>query len=392
MQNEVVPFYSQISGQSTPRVPLRRGQIALDHTTGRLYVMKADGNLAKIGLETADVSSAVAAGIAAAGGGGGGGGGLPILNNGSFSLAQRGNGPASVSGALIADNWGMLLGASATATMERVEIPAANRSEGSHAIKITITNMPIGGSINLSQAIEGADALRPGSNHIMSCRVRLLAGSGTRAVRMVCIRRHGTGGSTQFTHINNVAAAPFAIGGWASQSVASPSPLATLDALTVTADAQIIADVRLLQMDGWNTGDEVLITVVKIEPGTLATPYVRQPPAITLQRAQREAQLIGGLVGGQIAQGFALSTTQAVFVLRLEQTMRGTPTVAVGSLSGFNLVTAGGVIVSSNVEVTNITPAACAIVVTVASGLTPGEGCRLSVNNVAGTLLFTTGR
>lgn len=315
--------------------------------------------------------------------------GLPVLTNGDFALAQRGTGPVSVNGGFAADRWTLLLSGGAAAEMRVVAVAP---EDGAAALELTVTAMPAGGSIVAAQFLDGVHTLAPGMVFTASCRAQLVGGGAGRVLRASGTRTHGTNGSPQVTFLN-APMAPNLSAAWQTL-VGTSLVIPSLAGVNVQPDARMSVGLRLLQVDGFQVGDVVRIAQAKFEPGPLATPFVPVDPGVTLIRAQRECQVLGGAASQPIASGQAISATQASFPLIFGGSMRTAPTLSItGAASGFEVVAGTTGQAATAVSFSQISTQGCLVTVTVASGLSTGAAVRLRTAGTSpGSVIAATGR
>src|SRR5690606_33119665 len=94
------------------------------------------------------------------------------------------------------------------------------------------------------------------------------------------------------------------------------------------------------QVNGVNAiGNRFKLQLVKIEPGTVATPWQIRSFEEELALCQRYFQSFGGDAASQgIMAGFANTTNATSMILEYAQAMRTIPTLAVSDASNFNIV------------------------------------------------------
>jgi hypothetical protein len=130
-------------------------------------------------------------------------------------------------------------------------------------------------------------------------------------------------------------------------------------------------------------GAAFYVTGVKLEIGSVATPYNRQSLAKSLADCQRYYQVIGGPTGTVLPfNGLTTSNGGGYFVGSLGTTMRATPTY---NLSGtLNVIgTASAAIGSFNYSGAQSTPSTVFWTFTVAGGLTAGQAQMLQAASAA---------
>jgi hypothetical protein len=130
-------------------------------------------------------------------------------------------------------------------------------------------------------------------------------------------------------------------------------------------------------------GASLFLTGVKLEIGSVATPYNRQSLAKSMADCQRYFQQPAVSLGTNYAVGFADSTTNFLSTMPLVVTMRAAPTVAFSAVGTFGIRLSGGTQVACTaVTLAAVTASAIQINGSVASGLTTGQGILFRDNNV----------
>jgi len=129
------------------------------------------------------------------------------------------------------------------------------------------------------------------------------------------------------------------------------------------------------------TGATFFLTGVQLERNTTATPFEWIPYTTELQLCQRYYWKFTGPSFAGVCAGYSNSTTGGNFIITYPVTMRAAPTFSTGGLSINN--TAGNYAVTS-VASGYAGPNTAFTTITVASGLTAGQGCIMTINS-AGT-------
>jgi len=110
----------------------------------------------------------------------------------------------------------------------------------------------------------------------------------------------------------------------------------TVTAAVDTASANNIIVFIWSDVTDTTLGDFLYVTDVKLEAGSIATPYQRDPFSTAILRCQRYFVAIDGTQGGYMAAQ-ATATDQAFGMLLLSQSMRASPTITLptaGTASG----------------------------------------------------------
>jgi len=158
---------------------------------------------------------------------------------------------------------------------------------------------------------------------------------------------------------------------------AGSSYLGTANAWTNSIKYGVTGSVALNSV----TGSTWYITGVQLEVGSYATPFEWRPYTTELQLCQRYYWKFTGPSYAGVCAGYSNSTTGGNFIIKYPVTMRSAPTFSTGGLSINN--TAGNYAVTSVASGYAGTDTAFTSIA-VASGLTAGQGCVMTINS-AGT-------
>ena len=135
------------------------------------------------------------------------------------------------------------------------------------------------------------------------------------------------------------------------------------------------------------------LLAAKVEVGTVSTPIIPVNYQQELARCQRYFySWISGSTGSFPASGVCRSTTSATVMLKFPVTMRAVPTFAVSATaSWWSVYSAASTACSAipSVAASNTTPNEAAIILTVASGLTAGQGALMLGTNAGATMTFS---
>jgi len=137
------------------------------------------------------------------------------------------------------------------------------------------------------------------------------------------------------------------------------------------------------------------ITGVQLERGTVATPFQFEDYSDTLRKCQRYLPAVTfdtGTAGySPVGTGFAYGTGSALITVPFQVKARTGPSgVTVSNVGSFSLYNStGSLLAATAISANASSDAACNIVVSVASGLTAGNGTSLAISNINARLLFT---
>lgn len=133
------------------------------------------------------------------------------------------------------------------------------------------------------------------------------------------------------------------------------------------------------------------VTNVKLEIASTATAFKPDTPTLVLAECLRHFERIGGNIAAtRFATGYADSTTHGLFTLRYSR-KRATPTITVNGTVGtdFDLKRTGAASVAPTAiaaTASSMDADSCEIDVTVAAGLTAGEGLGFRAATTTGTI------
>jgi hypothetical protein len=133
------------------------------------------------------------------------------------------------------------------------------------------------------------------------------------------------------------------------------------------------------------------ITGVQLEVGSVATPFERRPFGTELALCQRYYyKIISDSTFDSLASGFVRDSTDAVVLTSFPVTMRVAPTAleSTGTASNYRVLhTTTATTCSAVPSLGDVTASTGRTTLTVASGLTGGQGCFLQSNNLVGAYL-----
>jgi hypothetical protein len=133
---------------------------------------------------------------------------------------------------------------------------------------------------------------------------------------------------------------------------------------------------------------------VQLEKGSVATPFEFRSIGQELGLCQRYYyRWIPSATNNPIGNGFAYSTTPAFILVPFPVTMRANPSALEqsGTASDYRLVRAGPTTINLSIVpvYSNSSTANAQLVITVASGLTSGEGVVMQSNSTSGFLAWS---
>jgi hypothetical protein len=137
------------------------------------------------------------------------------------------------------------------------------------------------------------------------------------------------------------------------------------------------------------------ITNVQLEVGSAATPFEQRLYGQELALCQRycyvaQSGLPFSSINASFGTGFAQSTTQALIVIPIPVSLRANPTLTASAAAGFEIAYLNTATVCSATPAVNTATAnAISLLVTIAAGLTAGQGCVLASTGTGTQLVFS---
>ena len=131
-----------------------------------------------------------------------------------------------------------------------------------------------------------------------------------------------------------------------------------------------------------NTANNVFVTGVQLEVGSVATDFAHEDISTTLEKCKRYLHYItrASSVDHIFAVGKVNSTTAAEFVIAHPVTMRAAPTLSVSAVDDFGIRHANTTTATTNLANLVSGPNYACVTATVSSGLTAGQGALLFIS------------
>jgi mannose/fructose-specific phosphotransferase system component IIA len=179
------------------------------------------------------------------------------------------------------------------------------------------------------------------------------------------------------------AATEFLRVGW--PIIAGTTYQGTADAWTAsnifaTSNQQNLAD---------NTANNIDITGVQLEVGSVATDFEHEDISVTLAKCQRYLRHLVSTTNTPILAGYSGTTTAAYFSVQFDPVMRAAPTFSVSAVGDFTVDMTGAGRDTTNLTINKATTYAARLDATVASGLVAGQAVQLAFKSTGKTLTFT---
>lgn len=125
------------------------------------------------------------------------------------------------------------------------------------------------------------------------------------------------------------------------------------------------------------SGDYIEFEWIKLEVGSVATPFVADLPGVNLAKCQRYFCSFGptSAANESFAAGYNASSTLAAVNIQSPVTMRTQPTLSVSATSDFGVYSTAGNTAATGISLASWDTDRGQVNITVAGGLTAGEGC-----------------
>jgi hypothetical protein len=295
--------------------------------------------------------------------------------NGDFRIWQRGTSFSTVANEYTADRWIASRGNGA-ATITREAFSAGQTDvpgEPQFYLRHARTTAASGGNAPLGQRIENARTFA-GQQVTLSFWARC---SASKTFRLRAQQWFGSGGSTPVDQSNQgITITP----DW--QFFTHTFTLASISGKTIGTGSYVA--IRILEESGYSTFT-LDIANVKIEPGSVATPFRARPIMQELALCQRYYEVQGGEINQQgIATLLAISTTEAQGPLTFKVEKRVAP--ALTAAGDFRLRSSGDSLQTTSIEFAATgTRSANINNAIVSSGLTAGQAVYLRSELDAGS-------
>jgi hypothetical protein len=303
-------------------------------------------------------------------------GGAPLsqnyIINGAFDIWQRGT-SATTAGYGSADRFMHTVSAGPATISRSTDVPS---NEFVYSLSFASTS---GTNPFICQRIESANSVNiAGKTVTLSIWAKSTVGTGPliwdaaypTATDNWTSETYDTGGTF---------AATMTVGTWTRYSA------------TFTANALATRGYRInMYRNVTTTSTTTLYTGVQLEAGAVATSFRRNAPSIQGELAACQRYYYRSISNGlysTLGTGYATSTTNAIFFIPLPVTMRSAPTTTLdwtGTASNYRANQASNSPVLSatpTLDSNFITPNSVSLGITVASGLTTGQGTLLQGNN-----------
>lgn len=231
----------------------------------------------------------------------------------SWVISQSASPSADISAAMLP----VTSAATTEAGKVALGVPSQNIIDNSN---FAINQRGVTGTVTLAAGAYGHDRWKAGS---AGCTYTFAASAGITTITI------SAGSLMQVVEGLNLETATYTLSqsGTAQVRIVDGSYAASPIAVSATAGTNLSLE--------FGTGT---VKQVKLEKGSLATPWVFPRPQIDLLNCQRFAvKLLNGGTQETLGTGFSTATTVAVCVLPLPTTMRATPTVAYLSGGSSNL-------------------------------------------------------
>lgn len=310
--------------------------------------------------------------------------GANLIINGDMRIAQRGTsfsgGTANADDKYTLDRWYNLAEGA-----DSVDITQSSTSPDTNGYSYAMDVETTGEKFGLAQIIEAANCIGAIGNtvtlsfdakvsnaRIDTVKAAIIAWSGTAdSVTSDIISSWNADGMTPTLIANatfeNTPADLGVTTSWARYSVSA--------AVDTASAANII--VFIWSDDATNpiATDFLYVSNVKLEVGTSASDFIHDDEKAALDKCKRYYNVLGNISNMRFASGYNYSTTEARALLSFPE-MRTAPTSTITTATNFRVLHTGGATAATAANTSlGIGKHNALLVVTVASGLTAGQGC-----------------
>jgi hypothetical protein len=319
------------------------------------------------------------------------------IRNGDMSVAQRGNGPFSLSGMTV-DGYRFFMGGNATGTLSRVVFPAATQT-----LKWDITvNLITPASISTDYGfIEiSTEDVRTLAGKVCTLSLRGVSSTTNRVLGVSIRQNFGTGGSP-----SGITDTPIGILSPLNVPMDTPAGYLTLTftmpsivAKTIGSNEDSSVSLRIwfavgsfnLATSGFQNAAQgnqaafsCALSEIQLEEGPVATPFERLPQQMQLAWCQRYFWRINPLaLSTPISSGLMVSTVAGYFPIALPLTMRSIPSIPAINATGWMAVFgAGGVSAVSSIVPSVISPQFVRLDVVLGTPITAGSIAQLTTHS-----------
>lgn len=321
------------------------------------------------------------------------------IRNGDFSVAQRGRAAFTAVGMTL-DGWRQNFSGgtlSTTGVVNTLGNPA-HADGAKYGMQAVIASQAAAGDFVLFEhRIEGVETLA-GKQVTLSFKAK--ASTGTPKIGVEVTQFFGSTGAPSAS-VNTVVSAVTISTTEAGYSVTFTVP--SITGKTLGTDGNDYLAINLWLSSGStnaarasNVGfQNITFTLydVQLETGSIATAFERLPQQVQLAWNQRYFwRFVAGSVGN-MASGFCHSATASQYHVMIPTTMRAVPAVSLfGSASNWQVdIAAGGgsQIACTAISFDRASPQGCRAIISVAAGLTAGQGTLLSSTSTTAGFDFT---
>ena len=316
-----------------------------------------------------------------------------LIINGSGAVAQRSSGSVALTTGMAygsVDRWAAIQGTTAAGSISRITtgLPTTGTGVGAFTSGIRFgrnSGATSTGTVAIAQALETINStVAAGKEVTLSYWAKAGANYSATSSIFNAIVQSGTGTDQAVN----------AGGGWAGYAF----PLASTPTITtswvfysVTGTVASTATQLEILFNYVPTGtagadDNVYITGVQLEVGSVATPFEFEPFETTLRKCQRYfIRLVSGN-NQTVSVGFANSSTTFYTLLYFPNTMRQAPTVSFSAQDILTMLNSGSNRVSSVINPSFVGPNSCHLTGTNSAGLTTGQALTVVTNTASATI------
>jgi hypothetical protein len=316
-----------------------------------------------------------------------------IVYNGEFIVAQRGASYALTTSTIYGsvDRWAFIMASSAAGIANQVgDAPPAGftkslklgRTAGS-----TLTN-----AIRMYQILETVDSVKARSkSYTLSFYAKAGANFSAASSNLSIRLSEGTGSDQSVTNLPGGSLTGYSEKVSTNQVITTSWVRYSFTGTFGGAMSQIGFGFFYTPAGTAGADDNVYITGVQLEEGSVATPFEHRSYGEELALCQRYYQQWGGNSNHErIGTGFNYNTAQARVDMVLPVTMRATPTLSTPDVTKWAVEATTGTPDCTAIALDQASPRVAAVNFTVASGLTVGQGIHVMASNDSAARLQLT--
>jgi hypothetical protein len=318
-----------------------------------------------------------------------------LIDNGNCLVSQRGAAISSADNAFGPDRWRVLT-ESGNVSSGAVEAPVPDDAEG-HIYFLTPTSNNKFGGLHV---VAAATSKRYRGQQLTLSFKALVNDARMGNVKVGILEWTGTADAVTGDPISAWGAdgvTPTLAANWAFLNVPANLNVGTGWSDTIAVTVTIGASANNIAVFIWNddktvnNNDFFRVARLMLNPGPVALPFERRSPAAAMAECRRHLLILGGeATNVPIGAGYARSTTVARIFVPFGTRMFIPPTgITVANAANFRLQRAAATVAATAISFVQASTDGAFLDVTVAAGLTAGEGILLETNNTNCSIVFT---